>query len=69
MSDDSEPEVDLFYAVCRTDPARRTAFLDQACASRLVLRARVEELLAVHDEAERFFVQAERATGLPINAH
>jgi hypothetical protein len=69
MSDWSEQEEDLFYeALSQGDPAKRRAFLDQFCAGRPVLRTRVEALLAVHTEAERFFVQAELATSLPLEA-
>jgi hypothetical protein len=58
----SEPEEDLFFeALSRTDPAARRAFLDEGCAGDAALRARVEELLVIHAEAERFFARA--ATG------
>jgi hypothetical protein len=70
MSDWSEQEEDLFCeALSQADPAKRSAFLDQTCAGRPVLRARVGELLAVHAEAERFFAQAEFATSLQLEAH
>jgi hypothetical protein len=64
-SDWSEQEEDLFCeALSRADPAKHAAILDQACAGKPVLRARVEEMLAVHAEAERFFSSAEQATHL-----
>ena len=70
MSDWSEQEEDLFYeALSQADPAKRSAFLDQACAGRPVLRARVEGLLAVHTETERFFAPAELATSFQMEAH
>jgi hypothetical protein len=69
MSDWSEQEEDLFYeTLSRTDPVKRSAFLDQTCAGRPVLRARVEELLAVQAEAERFFAKAEPATSFQMEA-
>ena len=65
MSDLNEQEMDL---VCEagslTDPAKRGAFLDQACAGNSNLRTRVEELLVLHAAAEKFFARAERATHL-----
>ena len=65
MSDWNEQEEDLFCeALSRTDPAQRAAFLGQACAGKPVLRVRVEEMLAVHAEAEKFFACAELATHL-----
>lgn len=70
MSDRSEQEADLFYeALSQTDPAKRGAFLDQTCAGRPVLRARVEALLAAQAEAESFFAEAELATGSQMDAH
>jgi hypothetical protein len=70
MFDWSEQEENLFCeALSRTDPAKRSAFLDQTCADSSVLRARVEALLAVYAEAERFFAEAELATSLQIEAH
>ena len=65
MSDWSEQVEDLFCeALSRTDPAKRAAFLDQACAGNSNLRTRVEELLVLHAEAEKFFAIAELATHL-----
>jgi hypothetical protein len=70
MSDWREQEEDLFCeALSRTDPAKRTAFLDQTCAGKPVLRARVEKMLAVHAEAERFFTKAKLATSFLMEAH
>ena len=70
MSDWSEQAEDLFCeALSRTDPAERTAFLDQTCAGKPVLRARVEEMLAVHAEAERFFTEAELAISFLMETH
>ena len=63
MSERREHELDLFYeALSKADPAVRTAFLEQACASQCALRERLEKLLAAHAEAERFFVQEESAS-------
>ena len=65
MSDLNEQEMDL---VCEAgslaDPAKRGAFLDQACAGNSNLRTRVEEMLILHAEAEKFFARAELATCL-----
>jgi hypothetical protein len=70
MSDWSEQEEDLFYeALSRTDPAKRTAFLDQTCAGKPVLRARVEEMLALSAKAERFFTEAELAIGFLMETY
>jgi hypothetical protein len=63
-------EEDLFFeALGQADSKRRSAFLDQTCAGRPALRARLERLLAVQVEAERFFAEAERATGIQMEAH
>ena len=68
MSDLNEKEMDLLYeAVMLADPAKRGAFLDQACAGNSNLRARVEKLLVIHAEAEKFFARAEPATHLKID--
>ena len=65
ISDLNEQEMDLFYeAAMLADPAKRGAFLDQACAGNSNLRARVEKLLVIHAEAEKFFASAELATCL-----
>ena len=54
----SQPEIDLFdEALKLSDPVQRVDFLNRACAGRPVLRVRLEELLALHAEAERFFAQ------------
>jgi hypothetical protein len=55
-SDLNEQEMDLLYeAVKLADPAKRGAFLGQACAGNSILRTRVEELLVLHAKAEKFF--------------
>lgn len=60
MSDWCKQEVDLFCeALGHADPAKRSAFLDRACSGRPVLRERVETLLALCPEADRFFARAE----------
>jgi hypothetical protein len=65
MSDLNEQEMASFYeALMLADPAKRGAFLDQACAGNSNLRTRVEELLVLHVEAEKFFARAEPATHL-----
>ena len=65
MSDLNEKEMDLFCeAAILADPAKRGAFLDQACAGNSNLRTRLEEILVIHAKAERFFACAERATHL-----
>ena len=59
MSDRSKQEEALFWEVLRRkDPEAHGAFLDAACAGQPDLRARVEALLAVRAEAERFFAGA-----------
>ncbi len=46
-------ELDLFtQALAHTDPAKRAAFLDQACAGNPDLRRRLDELLAGHARAD-----------------
>ena len=61
----NEQEMDLlFEAVMLADPAKRGAFLDQACAGNSNLRTRVEGLLVLHAEAEKYFARAELATHL-----
>jgi len=36
-------------------PDRRASFLDRACKGDEVLRAKVDEMLASHSDADRFF--------------
>jgi serine/threonine protein kinase len=51
-------ERDIFIgALQRDDPAERRAYLDAACGADPDLRARVNELLAVHDRAVGFLEQ------------
>jgi hypothetical protein len=65
ISDLNEQEMDLFYeAAMLADPAKRGAFLDQACAGNSNLRTRVEKTLDIHAEAEKFFANAELAVCL-----
>ena len=56
----SQREEEIFSEAQRlADSASRKAFLDQACGVDAVMRARVEELLAVQTEAERFFAEGQ----------
>jgi hypothetical protein len=65
LSDLNEKEMDLLYeAVTLADPAKRGAFLDQACAGNSNLRTRMEEVLVIYAEAEKFFASADLATCL-----
>ena len=62
MSDRTEQEEDLYFELLsRTDPAERTDFLDQTCAGKPVLRARMEKILALSQQADKFFAKAELA--------
>ena len=45
---------EIFHAALDSDPARREAFLDDACGGDAVLRADVEALVTAHDEAGPF---------------
>src|SRR5438445_13443952 len=45
---------ELFLAAIEQDPARRAAFLDEACAGNPALRAEVESLVVSHEQAGRF---------------
>jgi hypothetical protein len=65
ISELNEQEMDLVCeAVTLADPAKRGAFLDQACASNSNLRTRIEKALVLHAKAEKFFARAELATHL-----
>jgi hypothetical protein len=65
ISDLNEKELDLLYeSVMLADPAKRSAFLDQACAGNSNLRTRIEKALVIHVEAEKFFASAELAACL-----
>ena len=54
----------FFAAISLADPARREAFLDDACAQDASLRAVVATRLSAQDEAEIFFAKARSA--LPL---
>ena len=43
------------------DPQERADFLDQTCRGNPALRARLEELVSLRDEAEKFFVHGSRS--------
>jgi serine/threonine protein kinase len=45
---------ELFLAAIEQDPARRAAFLDEACAGNPALRAEVESLVVSHEQAGSF---------------
>ena len=45
---------DIFRSALEIEPARRAAFLDQACAGDELLRREVESLLRSHDESDSF---------------
>ncbi|KAF0096061.1 MAG: serine/threonine protein kinase [Puniceicoccaceae bacterium 5H] len=56
MNDMAKLEEELFTAAIELkDPAKVRAFLDASCQNHPELRARVEELLALQDEADLFF--------------
>ena len=44
----------IYFTARGLPPERRPAFLDQACEADPALRARVEQMLAVAEEAEAF---------------
>ena len=48
------------------DPRVRTDFLDQTCHGNPALRARLEQLVSLHDEAEKFFVMAPEPDSLRL---
>src|SRR4051812_13948928 len=51
-------ERDVFIAALQQeDPARRRAYLDEACAGRPELRRQVEDLLRLHEAAGGFLEQ------------
>src|ERR1039457_1690128 len=54
----------FFAAISMADPARREAFLDDACAGDDSLRAVVAKRLSAHGEAERFFATTRAALSL-----
>ena len=57
-----EREAEIFAAARELQRgAGRDAFLEKACAGDTELRRRIDDLLAVEDDAERFFA----ATGSP----
>ena len=65
MNATTQREEDLFDAARRlADPATRSAFLDRSCAGEPALRTRLEKLLSVAQEADRFF--AEGGTSLSV---
>jgi len=66
MNPESQLEAAVsFVAANVRDPALRALFLDQACAGDPGLRAAVEEMLAAHAGAERFFATGRAAVNAP----
>jgi len=58
----SQREEEIFGEAQKlADAAARQAFLDKACGADAGLRARVEELLAIQTEAEKFFEEGKAA--------
>jgi hypothetical protein len=65
MSDDPVRAETLFLAAVEiAEPQARAAFLDRECGDNLTLRARVDGLLASHDEAGNFLESAQPSTRL-----
>ncbi len=63
MANEPDPDENIFAAALQwDDPAERAAYLDEACAGRPDLRARVEALLRASSEAQTFL---ERPVGVP----
>jgi eukaryotic-like serine/threonine-protein kinase len=63
MANEPDPDENIFAAALQwDDPAERAAYLDEACAGRPDLRARVEALLRASSEAQTFL---ERPVGIP----
>jgi hypothetical protein len=59
MSGQDQPEEQLFFeALSRQDAATRRVFLERTCAGNADLRRRIEALLAVQADADRFFADA-----------
>jgi hypothetical protein len=57
METNLEREALIFdAALALEDPARRSAYLDEACGGDAALRSRIERLLATHAHADDFFV-------------
>ncbi len=54
MSDTGDRTKDLFFELLDLDPDERTRYLDRASAGDAELRARVERLIAAHDDAGAF---------------
>jgi len=54
----------FFTALHVTDPEQRRLFLDQACLDNAALREAVEEMLAVHDDADRLIDRGLNAIAL-----
>ncbi len=57
-------EEELFHAALDKTSSERAAFLDQACAGNATLRARVEALLAAHEDPDSFLNSAAPAVKL-----
>jgi WD40 repeat protein len=68
MSEESPAEVIFFAALEEATPAKRVAYLDEACAGNEPLRRRVEALLAAHLQVGQFLerpvVEAESVAAL-----
>ncbi|MBX9583512.1 MAG: serine/threonine protein kinase, partial [Gemmataceae bacterium] len=59
------PAEEVFFAALGKDPADRPAYLDEACAGKPELRARVEKLLAAHPKAGNFLADPHPAAFAP----
>src|SRR5262245_61280151 len=55
MSQQPDSVESIFHAACAIDdPAKREAYLEEACAGAPDVRKRVDELLAAHEQAGSF---------------
>jgi serine/threonine protein kinase/tetratricopeptide (TPR) repeat protein len=61
----SPAETVFFAALALDDPARRAAYLDEACGANVELRRRVDQLLAAHPQVGSFLQEGPTADRVP----
>src|SRR5262245_54133556 len=60
-------EQTIFTAAVDRPPEERAAFLDEACGADRDLRARVEKLIALHEQAGRFMERPAAESPVTVN--
>ena len=66
MTDMSPAEAVFFAALAKADPAKRAAYLNEACGADVELRRRVDRLLEAHPQVGSFLQEGAAVVPAPL---